>query len=62
MTIDTSTLDHTHPQVATATHPPPRLVTRLPLSLVIAGPSLLPPHFAAVACPNAPSGASNYGF
>jgi len=44
-----------------ATHPLARLVTRLPLSLVVAGNGLLPPHFAAATCPDAPSGASNHG-
>lgn len=62
MNIDTSTFGHTHRQVGAATHPPARVVTRLPLSFVVAGPSLLPPHFAAATCPDAPSGASNYGF
>jgi hypothetical protein len=62
MYIDTSALDHTYRQAGAATHPPARLATRLPLSFVVAGPSLLPPHFAAVTCPDAPSGASNYGF
>jgi hypothetical protein len=57
-----STLDHSYRQVGAATHPPARLVMRLPLSFVVAGPGLLPPHFAAVTCPDAPSGASNYGF
>ncbi len=59
---DTSTLDHACQQVAAATHPPARLVMRLPLSFVVAGPGLLSPYFAAVTCPDAPSGASNYGF
>jgi len=62
MNIDTSTCDRTHRQMEAATHPPARLATRLPLSFVVAGHGLLPPHFAAVTCPDAPSGASNYGF
>jgi len=33
-----------------------------PLSLVVAGMSLLPPRFAASARPDAPLGTSNYGF
>ncbi len=33
-----------------------------PLSLVVAGPGLPPPRFAATTHPDAPSGASNYGF
>jgi hypothetical protein len=62
MDIDTSNLDHPYRKAGAATHPPVRLVTRLRLSFVVAGPCLLPPHFAAVTCPDAPSGASNYGF
>jgi hypothetical protein len=57
-----STPNHPHRQLGAATHPPARLVMRLPLSFVVAGPGLLPLHFAAVTCPDAPSGASNYGF
>jgi hypothetical protein len=45
-----------------ATHPLMRLVARLPLSLVVAGPGLPPPHFAADTRPDAPSNASNHGF
>jgi len=37
-------------------------VATTPLSLVVAGPGLPPPRFAAVTRPDAPSGASNYGF
>jgi len=33
-----------------------------PLSLVVAGPGLPPPRFAAVTRPDAPSDASNHGF
>jgi hypothetical protein len=47
---------------ASATRPLARLVERLPLSLVVAGIGLPPPRFAAVTHPDAPSGASNYGF
>ena len=39
-----------------------RPVAHLPLSLVIAGPGLPPPRFAADTRPDAPSDASNYGF
>jgi hypothetical protein len=39
-----------------------RLVARLPLSLVVAGPGLPPPRFAADTRPDAPSGTSNCGF
>ncbi len=33
-----------------------------PLSLVVAGPGLPPPRFAAATRPDAPSGSSYYGF
>ena len=39
-----------------------RLVARLPLSRLVAGPGLPPRCFAAATRPNAPSGASNCGF
>jgi len=42
-----------------ATHPLARLAARLPLSLVVAGPGLPPPRFAAPTRPDAPLGASN---
>ena len=45
-----------------ATHPLARLVARLPLSRLVAGPGLPPRCFAAATRPNAPSGASNCGF
>jgi hypothetical protein len=45
-----------------ATHPLARLGARLSLSLVVAGPGLLPPRFAPATRPDAPSGASNCGF
>ncbi len=45
-----------------ATHPLPHLVVRLPLSLVVAGPGLPPPPFAAATRPDAPSSASNCSF
>jgi hypothetical protein len=54
--------DHVHPMGDTATHPLAHPATRLPLSLVVAGMSLLPPRFAADTRPNAPSGAPNCGF
>ncbi|MHB8824507.1 MAG: hypothetical protein ACYC5T_06665 [Thiobacillus sp.] len=54
--------DHVHQEGAPATRPQARLGTRLPLSLVVAGPGLPPPCFAAATRPDAPSGASNYGF
>src|SRR3569832_1652837 len=47
MNIDTSTCDRTHRQMEAATHPPARLATRLPLSLVVARPGQQPPHIAA---------------
>ena len=49
-------------QGESATHPLARLVVRLPLSLVVAGPGLPPPRFAADTRPGAPSSASNCGF
>ncbi|MFP5417689.1 MAG: hypothetical protein ACLGHA_00900 [Gammaproteobacteria bacterium] len=54
--------DHVHQEGAPATRPLARLGTRLHLSLVVAGPGLPPPRFAADTRPNAPSSASNYGF
>jgi hypothetical protein len=51
-----------HWQGEFATHPLIRLVARLPLSLVVAGISLPPPHFVTVTRPDVPSGASNRGF
>ena len=62
MYIDTSRTITLTDKVRAATHPPARPVTRLPLSFVVAGPGLPPPHFAAITCPDAPSDASNYGF
>jgi len=54
--------DCVHRRGTYATHPLARLVERRPLSLVVAGIGLLPPRFAAVTHPDAPSGASNHGF
>ena len=62
MDIGFSAFDHVHLQGESATHPLARLVVRLPLSLVVAGPGLPPPRFAASTRPDAPSGASNCGF
>ncbi len=56
------TFDHVHQEGTRATRPLARLGVRLPLSLVVAGPGLPPPRFAATTLPDAPSGASNYGF
>lgn len=54
--------DNTYHLGESATHPLARLAARLPLSLVVAGPGLPPPCFAAATRPDAPSGASNRGF
>ncbi len=54
--------DNSHHMGDIATHPLIRLDARLPLSLVVAGPGLPPPRFAADTRPDAPSGASNHGF
>lgn len=62
MIIGFSAFDHIHREGAPATHPLARLSARQPLSLVVAGPGLPPPRFAATTHPDAPSGASNYGF
>jgi hypothetical protein len=62
MLIGFSAFDHVHQEGAPATRPLARLGARLPLSLVVAGPGLPPPRFAATTHPDAPSGASNYGF
>jgi hypothetical protein len=62
MDIDQPAFDHVYRTAEPATHPPVRPVTRLPLSFVVAGLGLLPPHFAADTRPDAPSGASNHGF
>ena len=62
MDIGSFAFDHVQQEGAPATRPLARLSTRLPLSLVVAGPGLPPPRFAAVTRPDAPSGASNYGF
>jgi len=62
MNIGFFAFDHIHHQIKSATHPLIRLAARLPLSLVVAGPGLPPPRFAAATRPDAPSGASNYGF
>jgi hypothetical protein len=62
MNTDFFAFDWIHRQGESATHPLARLGVRLPLSLVVAGPGLPPPRFAATTLPDAPSGASNYGF
>jgi len=62
MGIATFAFDHVPHQRAPATHPLIRLVMRLPLSLVVAGTGLPPPRFVAATRPDAPSGASNFGF
>ncbi|MBT9540571.1 hypothetical protein [Thiobacillus sp.] len=54
--------DYVHHLGESATHHLARLVVRLPLSRLVAGPGLLPRCFAADTRPNAPSGASNCGF
>lgn len=62
MNTDFSAFDWIHRQGESATHPLARLVVRLPLSLIVAGPGLPPPRFAAPTRPDAPSSASNCGF
>ncbi len=62
MDIGFSAFDHARLQGESATHPLARLVVRVPLSLVVAGPGLPPPRFAAYTHPDAPSSASNCGF
>jgi hypothetical protein len=62
MSTEFFAFDDVHRLADTATHPQVRLGVRLPLSLVVAGPGLPPPRFAADTRPDAPSGASNYGF
>ncbi len=54
--------DHVHHTGESATHPLLRLLVRLPLSRLVAGPGLPPRCFAADTRANAPSGASNCGF
>jgi hypothetical protein len=46
MDIDQPAFDRPHHAGEPATRPPVRPVTRLPLSFVVAGLGLLPPHFA----------------
>jgi len=62
MNIDFLAFDSLHHLGESATHPLIRLVVRLPLSLLVAGPGLPPRRFAPDTRPNAPSGASNCGF
>jgi len=62
MDIGFSAFDHAYLLGESATHPLARLVARLPLSLVVAGPGLPPSRFAATTRPDAPSSASNCGF
>jgi hypothetical protein len=59
MNIELLAFAQLYPLGATATHPLARLAVRLPLSFLVAGPGLPPPHFAATTHPDAPSGASN---
>ena len=61
MNTEFSPLDWDHLMGDTATHPMARLVVRLPLSHLVAGPGLPPRCFAAATRPDAPSGASNCG-
>jgi hypothetical protein len=62
MNIALSAFDRGYRQAVFATHPLIRRLAQLPLSLVVAGNGLLPSRFAASTRPDAPSGASNYGF
>ena len=59
MNIDFFAFDSLHHLGESATHPLIRLVKRLALSLLVAGPGLPPRRFAPDTRPNAPSGASN---
>ena len=54
--------DHVHHLGETATHPLARLLVRLPLSRLLAGPGPQRRCFAADTRSDAPSGASNCGF
>ncbi|WP_310447010.1 hypothetical protein [Thiobacillus sp.] len=54
--------DQIHHLGESATHPLARLLVRLPLSRLVAGPGLPPRCFAADTRSNAPSGAFNCGF
>ena len=62
MNANFSAFDDVHPQGETATHPMVRLLVRLPLSRLLAGPGLPRRCFAADTRSDAPSDASNYGF
>ncbi|WP_124704002.1 hypothetical protein [Sulfuriferula multivorans] len=62
MNTEFSAFDLDRPLGEHATHPLTHLGARIPLSLLVAGPGLPPRRFAASTRPNAPSGASNYGF
>jgi hypothetical protein len=62
MNTDSSAFVRDHRQAEFATHPLAHLAARLPLSLVVAGPGLPPPRFAAGTRPDAPSATSNCGF
>jgi hypothetical protein len=57
-----SAFNTVHPLGESATHPMARLLVRLPLSRLLAGPGLLRRCFAADTRSDAPSDASNYGF
>ena len=62
MNTNFAAFDDLHLLGENATHPLVRLVVRLPLSLLVAGPGLPPRRFAADTRPDAPSGASNCRF
>jgi hypothetical protein len=55
------TFDHVHRLGEIATHPLARLLVRLPLSRLLAGPGPQRRCFAADTRSDAPSDASNYG-
>ena len=59
MNTESSAFARDHGQFEPATLPLARLAARLPLSLIVAGSSLLPLRFAASTRPDAPLGASN---
>jgi len=62
MNTELSAFDVVHPVGVTATRPMARLLVRLPLSRLLAGPGPQRRCFVAGTRSDAPSDASNYGF
>jgi hypothetical protein len=62
MNTDFPAFDLPHHLGESATYLLACLVGRMVLSLLVAGPGLLPRRFAPDTRPNAPAGTSNYGF